>query len=200
MSRSYDGDPVVGIFVGGRGTRLGGVAKGNLALESGEKLVTRLVRVCSVALPNAPLVLVGAAEAYSELGIQVLSDEPTGIGPLGGLRALLLHAERLGRGAVLALACDLPHLGAEFVRRLATDEPQAEFLAPRGGELWQTLVARYGVSVLPAVDETLAHGDRALQRLVQRLGARAVELSVSAEEHGQLFDWDTPEDVLVGPR
>jgi molybdopterin-guanine dinucleotide biosynthesis protein A len=107
----------------------------------------------------------------------------------------LRHAETAGADAALALACDLPHLDAALVRRLASESPEATFVAPRDGTLWYTLVARYGVDALPAVEETIAAGERALQRVVRRLGARAVELSVNATEYAELRDWDTPEDV-----
>jgi molybdopterin-guanine dinucleotide biosynthesis protein A len=195
MAKAQRGPLCVGIFVGGRGLRLGGVAKGNLALPSGEKLAERLVALCEKSLPDAPVVLVGAAEAYAALGLPALADAPAGVGPLGGLRALLLHAEALGCAHALALSCDLPYLGASLLSRLAEEAPEAACLAPREGELWQTLVARYCVGSLPELDATLAAGDRALQRFVARLGARAVELRVDAGERAQLRDWDTPADA-----
>jgi molybdopterin-guanine dinucleotide biosynthesis protein A len=194
MSSQSTGAPLVGIFVGGRGTRLGGAAKGNLRYE-GETLLARLVRTCEQALPGVPVVLVGAAAAYAELGLPVLADEPKGIGPLGGLRALLVHARDSGHAATLALACDLPRLGPELVRRLAFEAPEAEFVAPRDGELWDTLVARYAVSALAAVDAAIADGERALQRVPRRLGAGAVELAVTDAERAELHDWDTPDDL-----
>ena len=184
----------VGLFVGGRGLRMGGVAKGNLASASGERILERLVGECRRALPAAPLVLVGAAEAYAELGLPALGDVPPGIGPLGGLNALLGFAERGGHAAALALACDLPYLDARLVSRLATEAPAALFLAPRSGELWHTLAARYSVAARAAVGEALAAGERALQRVVARLGDGARELAVDADEARLLRDWDTPSD------
>ena len=191
---SVRGAPVIGLFVGGQGKRLGGVAKGNLTLD-GQKLIERLVGVATAALPDSSLVLVGQAEPYAGLGLPVLADDPPGIGPLGGLRALLRHAEQAGASGALGLACDLPHLGVTLVQRLATEAPSADFLAPRDGELWHTLVARYGTGALGAVEATIAAGERALQRVVARLGERAVELRVDATERAELRDWDTPEDI-----
>jgi molybdopterin-guanine dinucleotide biosynthesis protein A len=188
------GAPLIGLFVGGKGKRLGGVAKGNLTLD-GQKLIERLVATATAASPGSKLVLVGAADAYSALGLTVLADNPPGIGPLGGLRALLQHAEQAGASGALALACDLPHLGVGLVRRLVVEAPEADFVAPRDGDVWHTLVARYGTGARDAVEATLAAGDRALQRVVGRLGERAVELAVDAAERAELRDCDTPEDV-----
>jgi molybdopterin-guanine dinucleotide biosynthesis protein A len=127
--------------------------------------------------------------------VRALDDAPAGIGPLGGLRALLLDARASGHAHALALSCDLPYLEAPLIVRLATEAPAASFLAPREGELWQTLVARYAVAALPAVDAAIAAGDRALQRVVARLGERAVELLVNESERAELRDWDEPGDA-----
>jgi molybdopterin-guanine dinucleotide biosynthesis protein A len=186
---------VIGLFVGGRGTRFGGVSKGNLRAPSGERIAERLVGVCRTALPNVPIVLVGEASAYVELGLSSVADEPAGIGPLGGLQALLVHAEASGANGVLTLACDLPYVGAELVARLSREAPDAWLLAPREGDLWHTMFARYLTAALPAVRETIASGDRALQRVAARLGEHAVSLSLDASEWAELRDWDTPEDV-----
>jgi molybdopterin-guanine dinucleotide biosynthesis protein A len=185
----------VGIFVGGRGRRLGGVDKGNLRLASGETLAERLVARCRQALPAAELVLVGAAGAYASLGLPALADAPAGIGPLGGLRALLLETAARGHAHALALACDLPYLEAPLIARLATETGAASFLAPREGKLWETLVARYAVDALAVVDAAISAGERALQRVVARLGARAVVLAVDERERAELRDWDEPGDV-----
>jgi molybdopterin-guanine dinucleotide biosynthesis protein A len=186
---------MVGIFVGGRGSRLGGVAKGNLALPNGQPLLDRLVSLCAEAVAGAPVVLVGAAGAYARLGLPALVDSPSDIGPLGGLRALLLHAQGAGLHQVVALSCDLPYLGAALLGRLAREVPAADCLAPREGALWHTFVARYAVTALPELDATLSAGDRSLQRFVARLGTRAVELDVGESERAELRDWDTPEDA-----
>jgi molybdenum cofactor guanylyltransferase len=198
MSTSSPEGPLVGIFVGGRGLRMGGLDKGNLVRATGETLAARLLRTCRAALPGAPVVLVGAATAYAELGLPALTDEPAGIGPLGGLAALLRHAERAGHSAALAIACDLPYLGPELLQRLAREAPEADFLAPREGAIWHTLAARYGTRALVAVDAAIADGDRALQKVIARLGERAVALAVTEAERGELGDWDTPEDRQNG--
>lgn len=188
--------PLVGLFVGGRGTRMGGADKGNLRLSSGERLVERLEVEARAALPGAPLVLVGEAAPYADLGLPALADSPAGVGPLGGLRALLVEARACGRPSALVLACDLPYVTRQLMARLSWEAPSAAFLAPREGRLWHTLTARYAVSCLPALDAALEAGDLALQRLVARLGSSAVELPVTPSELLELRDWDKPEDLL----
>jgi molybdopterin-guanine dinucleotide biosynthesis protein A len=189
---------VVGLFVGGRGARMGGVVKGNLPGPGGERLLERLVGECAKALPSAPPLLIGDGAAHADLGLHSLADAPAGVGPLGGLRALLLHAKQAGAWGALALACDLPYLSAPLIARLATESPEALFLAPREGVLWHTLLARYSVLSLSAVDATLAAGERALQRVVGRLGDHARALALTPAELDELRDWDTPDDIRFG--
>jgi molybdopterin-guanine dinucleotide biosynthesis protein A len=183
----------LGIFVGGAGTRMGGVAKGLLRTkESGEALAARLVGIAHT-LGLRP-VLVGRAEAYAELlpDVPVLADEPVGIGPLGGLNALL-RAYPTQR--VMAVACDMPRVSALLLRRLAADPSQAAVLAPRNGEgLWEPLCARYDApQVLPELARALDQGVRSFQRLFAQLAVE--ELKIADDAQHELVDWDTPEDV-----
>ena len=187
--------PVVGLFVGGKSSRFGGLPKGNLRHPSGVRLIERLLSVVREALPGANVVLVGENEAYADLGIPCLTDAPSGIGPLGGLRALLQHAEARGFVSALVLACDLPHVTPELVRRLSTEEPEALALAPRERELWHALTARYASTARIAVDLAVDAGEHSLQRLFARFGDGARELAVNDAELRALTDWDSPEDM-----
>ena len=89
--------PLVGIFVGGKGRRMGGVAKGLLTAPGGTAtLVARLARVVREAFGEVDLVLVGSADAYAAQGLPSLADDPPGVGPIGGLSALLAEGRRRG--------------------------------------------------------------------------------------------------------
>lgn len=185
----------VGIFVGGRGRRMGGAAKGLLALPDGRRVLERLILEARAGLPDSEIVLVGAAEAYTDFGLRALADEPPGIGPLGGLAALLLHAESTQRDACVALACDLPFVSRALILRLANELRDAVALAPCREGVWEPLLARYLVSTLPAVREAIAADERSLQKLFRRLGTAASQLPLDTSEERELFDWDTPEDL-----
>ena len=188
---------LVGIFVGGRGSRMGGVAKGMLkAPDSEATLVERLRAELARALPDAEVVLVGAAESYAALHLPAIGDEPPGVGPLGGLIGLLAHAERRGARQVLALACDLPRLGGALLQRLASEVTDRGALVTVQAEIRNPLVARYTVArALPAARQALADGKRSLQAVLDRLGDDVATLSLTAAEAATLDDWDTPEDL-----
>lgn len=185
------GKPLVGVFVGGQGRRMGGVAKGMLATASGERIVERLLRVAREALGDIDVVLVGRAEEYASLGLDHVDDDPPGMGPIGGLGALLSEGARRGAPYVLALACDMPEVTPELLTELARTNAAA--VAPVRDGMWEPLCARYDPTrALEALRRVLARGRRSLWSVLDELGDEAVELRVAPE---LLEDWDEPGDV-----
>ena len=57
------------------------------------------------------------------------------------------------------------------------------------------LPCRIGAECLDEVQDLLDHGDRALHRLVDRLGPDATEVPLAAREIDLLFNVNAPEDV-----
>lgn len=190
---------VAGIFVGGRASRMAGVAKGLLVAPDGTSIVPRTARL--LADIGIPCVLVGQHPAYAALGLEMLADHAGAEGPLAGLLALLAHA---GERQALAFACDMPLLTRELVERLV-DAPLAPIVAPRRTvvkegalrEVWEPLFARHDAArVLPIVRTFAAGGGRRLQALFDVAGARALPLDAS--EAALLADWDEPSDLPPG--
>jgi molybdopterin-guanine dinucleotide biosynthesis protein A len=187
--------PLCGIFIGGNSTRMGGYPKGLLPDPvTGQPLVLRLLGLAEGA--GFPCVLIGKRAEYATLGRPMLADCPSGVGPLGGLSALL---QAIGeRPGALALSCDLPHLSGELLRRLASPLLAAEpsdwdVLAPRRQGRWEPLCACYKGSVLPVLEQALAAEERSFQQLYRRL--RVAPLPLLAAEHRELDDWDEPGEV-----
>lgn len=188
---------IIGIFVGGQGRRMGGIAKGLLkAPDSQATLVERLLDEARDAVPGAELVLVGDAQAYAAFGLPSVRDNPTSIGPLGGLLGLLEYADSRSAHFALALACDLPRLGGPLLARLAEDTPNAAALVTQQAGVRNPLVARYTVAAaLPAARKVLLEGRRSLQAVLDELGVGVSELPLDSKEELSLSDWDTPEDL-----
>ncbi len=179
---------LVGIFVGGRATRMGGRPKGLLMAPDGVPIVERTLAIAR-ALSLEP-VLVGSASAYGHLGVEAIDDAPPGIGPLGGVVALL---RRAGASYVMAIACDMPFVSDALVRALR-DAPPAAVVAPRSDGRWEPLFARYDAgAVLALAEANVSSGSHSLQRLLA--SADAVELPVDDQARIALRDWDSPEDA-----
>lgn len=175
---------------------MGGVAKGLLrTLDGTETLVERLLRESARAVPEAKPFLVGDSAPYAALGVPQLIDEPVAVGPIGGLRALLLRACADDSELALALACDLPFLDETAISALIvpfSGVTRVPFVEGR----FQPLAAAYApVSALAAVDRSLAVGRHALMHVLEQLGSALERIEFDGERARALRDWDTPEDV-----
>lgn len=180
--------PRVGILAGGAGRRMGGADKARLVAPDGEQLLPRLLRLCGEL--SLPAVVIGGA---APAGVRALADAPPGIGPIGGLRALLVD---VGASSALLLACDLPYLTAPLLGRLASTASAAPVLAARDPATgkWQPMFARYAAAtVLPRLELAITDGVRSLQTFLRTQEVQ--ELALDDAERAQLCDWDTPEDL-----
>jgi molybdopterin-guanine dinucleotide biosynthesis protein A len=203
---------VAGIFVGGESRRMGGRPKGLMVVpqrddaakslareqpsmgEIGETIVGRWRRMFEeLAIPS---VLVGRREAYANLGIACIDDHPPGIGPLGGLLALLQHARG---GVAIAVACDMPFVSQRLLEKLVSYPSRAPALAPTRGAMWEPLFARYmGPRPLEIATMYARSGGRSLHGVLDRLAADPLVLSDTELE--ELRDWDDPASQGMGPK
>jgi molybdopterin-guanine dinucleotide biosynthesis protein A len=178
-------DVLCGIFVGGRGSRMGNVAKGLLEIE-GEPIVVRTTRLARAQ--GFDVVLVGDATPYRALKLPELADDPPGIGPLGGLHALLAASSV----SAIVVACDMPYLRAEDLAELARFAPEADVVAakrtPDGP--WEALFSRWSPRSRKVVEAAIEGGVRSFQRVLDRLDVRRIELPARS-----LDDWDEPADL-----
>jgi molybdopterin-guanine dinucleotide biosynthesis protein A len=178
-----------GIFIGGQSQRMGGRPKGLLREPAtGQTLVGRLLAQAQGL--ELDCVLVGQRPEYAGLGLPMLADDPPGIGPMGGLAALLSDAPR---GAV-ALSCDLPYLSRALLGRLLSVEVSGcDVVAPRRNDRFEPLCALYLPSVLPALRRAISAGEHSLQRLLAGLHVKVLPLDEA--EARELDDWDSPDDL-----
>jgi molybdopterin-guanine dinucleotide biosynthesis protein A len=179
----------IGIFVGGHSRRMGGMPKGLLAVPGeGRSIVQRMLALAREITPR--VVLVGQREEYAGIDAPSLSDPGGDAGPIGGLLSLLEHADP---DRVIALACDMPHLGRELLLRLDRFPSAASAVAPRRDGRWEPFVARFEASTLQTVRRRMSVGERSLHGLLDALDA--VELPLLPGEPRLLHDWDGPEDM-----
>lgn len=174
------------ILAGGRGRRLGGVAKG-LVRVGGEPIVARQLAALAPYVA-APLIIAVDAQPYAGLGARVVVDRHPGLGPLAGLEAALLASDD---DALLVFACDLPFLDAPLIEALR-DAPAADAVVARLDGRPQPLAARYARAILPRVQARLAAGALRLLDLMDELAPAWIDFPAGTRA---LVNVNTPEDL-----
>jgi molybdenum cofactor guanylyltransferase len=182
-------DDITGlVLAGGRGQRVGGRDKGlidfngaPLALQVLERLRPQVVTVLISANRNA--------EVYGQWA-PVIADDPAQCfdGPLAGIDAAL----RASKTPWLAVVpCDLPHLPADAVARLAQglDAARAAYAANNGRHALICLLHR---DVGPVLRQLLLDGERRIGAMYSALHAVTVPFAAS-----ELVNLNAPADLAA---
>ncbi|MCW5954145.1 MAG: nucleotidyltransferase family protein [Propionibacteriaceae bacterium] len=174
------------ILAGGRGSRLGGLRKPELALD-GRRLVDRALAAVTAA---QRVVVVGDAEVPD--GVPRTREDPPYGGPVEALAAGIDHLEDHAPWT-LVLASDLPEVEAavsRLLRTAPTDSEEGVCLTDGDGRL-QWLLGYYRTDALRA--RLADRGDPPLTAMHRLLGP--LRLRGVAAEPGLTADIDTPDDA-----
>jgi len=154
-------DNVSGIVLnGGASVRLG-VDKASILLH-GRTLLERVLDVLAVVFDD--VLLVGRPEAARDHPAvsRALADAAAGIGPLGGIATGL---GAMSRPVGFFVACDMPWLDAEVIRRQlrVLRQTNAEAVVPQWDGYWEPLHAAYSRACLLAAEARIAAGDHRIR-------------------------------------
>lgn len=174
------------MLAGGRGSRLGGVEKGELRIH-GERLIDIVIEGAREA-GCRELVIAGDLEAAGAL---TLREEPAFGGPVAGLAAALPETRSEW---IMLLACDLPHarllcrMLARFFREMAAD--MDGLVAVYEGRIqWLAGIYRR-TSIEAALERTGEPDGTSLKAILGGLKLREVQ-----DHEGLSRDLDTPQDL-----
>ncbi|MEQ1895473.1 MAG: molybdenum cofactor guanylyltransferase [Planctomycetota bacterium] len=182
------------VFCGGASRRMGR-DKARLELEGTSLVARAAARLDEFA---AEVVLASGAEVrYPETGRACVLDASDDLGPLGGLAAVLDHADHHLRARLVVLACDMPDvppalLGRLLERARRTDADVVLPVSPSGDE---PLCAVVHTRVLPAVRAALARGERRMDSFHR--DCRIERLALGASEAALVRNLNTPADWLA---
>ncbi|MES2569890.1 MAG: molybdenum cofactor guanylyltransferase [Verrucomicrobiota bacterium] len=185
------------LLAGGASTRMG-VDKATLLFE-GEPLWRRQLATLRGTGPGELLVSCRPPghPFETEGGILCVYDGMGGMGPLGGMAALMRRARF---EFLLVLAIDLPRVNARFLQSLIRQAiGSGRGVVPREERWFQPLAAVYPRAALPLADAHLCGEDRSMQHFVRR----ALELGLVAEyrieeAESDLFrNVNTPADLQI---
>lgn len=137
-------------------------------------------------------VLIGDPALYREFGYPVIADRYPGEGPLGGILTALHHTEADWN---MVVACDMPGLSGEFLKRLfeAAERSQASALVPAGPSgRPEPLCALYHRGALPALQAAFQAGQRKVTAALAGLPAQIFPVA----ELSFFQNVNTPEEWL----
>ena len=181
------GPPPLYLLAGGQSRRFG-ADKARAQLE-GSPLICHVAQALRPAC--GPITAVAQAPgAYGDLGLATIADQRPGLGPVAGLHAALTHR---GTGWLLLASCDTLGLRADWVELLvAAARPDASppAVAFRHQGRWEPTFGLYHTDALGEVEGALEREQLALWRLLDALGARALE---SPEGWERVRSINTPE-------
>ncbi|MEX2224740.1 MAG: molybdenum cofactor guanylyltransferase [Candidatus Rokuibacteriota bacterium] len=173
------------IQAGGRSTRMGGRPKALLEL-GGRRIIDRVADVVG-QVADEVLIVTNTPELYASLGLPMVPDAFPDHGSLGGIYTGLRAAPG---DAAFTVACDMPFLTPE-VARLVTDRAgEADVVAPRVGEQWETLHACYAKACLAPIEARLRAGRLKIIGFYD-------EVRVLAIAEGEVARYRTPEIAFM---
>ncbi|MDI1361933.1 molybdenum cofactor guanylyltransferase MobA [Methylotenera sp.] len=181
------------ILSGGRATRMNGVDKGLVLLQSKsliQHVIERLTRQVDEILINANRELA----QYQALGYPVLQDEVEDfLGPLAGFSLGLQHAQH---DYVLTVPCDSPLLPVDLAQRLmaALVENKAEIAVASSDGSTHPVFCLCKETVLPSLTAYLQQGERRVSTWQKSLQYIEVDFSDRNEAFTNL---NTFEDLAV---
>ena len=179
------------VTAGGRSSRMG-TDKAWLEID-GRPMIQRAVDALNQVTSTVSIIANGAE--YARLGLPVLADLNSGIGPLEAIRVALASSRA---PFVLLVACDLPFVTAEFLNFLLDRVEDHQALAPLNpdGQL-EPLCAIYSTEALKHVTELIRSGERKVSRLLDCLRTRLIPFEDFSKLPGAerfFFNVNTPED------
>lgn len=185
--------PLAGLVLcGGAGTRMG---RDKAMIEvQGSPLVLRLASLLE-RIAEPVLLAPGQPGRLGALGYPEVSDQPGGIGPLGGLIAGL---DRSPHDLVAVVAVDMPFASVELLALLAGLLGNQDAAVPVTDDGLQPLHAVYARSSLPGLRRAAAQGRWSVQEALEDLSMRTVPQQEwgSADPSGRFaFNLNRPEDL-----
>lgn len=133
---------------------------------------------------------------YHAFGYEVIPDEVSDIGPMGGLYSCLKQSTSTHN---LVLSCDTPFVNTQLFTYLLQHLGDYMAVVPRHGEGFiEPLAAYYSIDILTEIEQAIERGAYKLMSLLQTVKVREVLVNQrQAFFSGQLFhNLNTPDDLL----
>jgi molybdopterin-guanine dinucleotide biosynthesis protein A len=183
------------VLAGGAATRYGGLPKG-LERVAGRRIIDRVADALGDVTDDLLLVANDPVAVDWLPGIRIQQDLVPNAGGLGGIHAAL-HA---ASGPVLIVAWDMPFVPSGLLARLRELGKGVDVAVPESGSRRgvEPLCAFYAPTCLPAIEQSLADGDRRVIGFHERVRVArlpADEVSAFGDPELLFMNVNTPDDL-----
>ena len=163
---------------------MGGDPKALMEL-GGRPIVARVLDVVRQVTERV-LLVTNTPDLYAFLGLPMVPDVFPEGGSLGGIYSGLRAAPG---EAVFTVACDMPFLSAPVARLVLARAGEADVVAPRIGEQWETLHACYGKACLGPMERRLREGQLRITGFFEDVRVLAITEAEVAASFGESVDF-----------
>ena len=182
------------IQAGGKSTRMGGDPKALMEL-GGRRIVERVLDVVRQVTERV-LLVTNTPDLYAFLGLPMVPDVFPDGGSLGGIYSGLRAAPG---DAAFTVACDMPFLSAPVARLVLDRAGEADVVAPRIGEQWETLHACYGKACLAPMERRLREGRLRITGFFEDVRVLAIteaEVAAVGDPARVFMNVNTPDELM----
>jgi len=181
------------IQAGGKSTRMGGDPKALMEL-GGRPIVARVLDIVRQVTERV-LLVTNTPDLYAFLGLPMVPDVFPEGGSLGGIYSGLRAAPG---DAAFTVACDMPFLSEPVARLVLARAGEADVVAPRIGEQWETLHACYGKACLAPMERRLREGRLRITGFFEEVRVLAIteaEVAAVGDPARVFMNINTPDEL-----
>jgi molybdopterin-guanine dinucleotide biosynthesis protein A len=181
------------ILAGGRNSRMNGVDKAQLVVDS-LPLIERKIELLQGLFAEV-LIVCNRRRQYDYSQVKIVFDQQEGCGPLMGLYSGLKASSR---EINFVTACDMPFVNEQLVRLLIETSQNCGVAAPVVNGYWEPMMAAYNKSILPVIQKCLDDNRRKMVSFFDQVQVREIteaQVKTFDPELLSFFNVNTPEQL-----
>ncbi|MCF6169646.1 MAG: molybdenum cofactor guanylyltransferase [Bacteroidales bacterium] len=182
------------ILAGGKSSRMG--RDKGLCRFHGKSLVSYAIETLKPLCGRIIISANNEIEDYASFGLEVLPDDVTGIGPMGGIFTCLRQSDTRHN---LVLSCDTPFVTTRLFEFLLENIDKYQVLVPgHGDDLLEPLAACYATNVLAVLGQCVESGDYKMMNFFKKVNFHSLAVDeLLPSFSGKLFqNLNTPDDLI----
>ncbi len=160
------------ILSGGKSSRLG--EEKGLATFNGKPLVSYAIDVLKPICSKLIISANNQIDEYEKYGYDVIRDEISGVGPMGGILTCLKKSESRFN---LVLSCDTPFMSTAVFEYLLESADRYQVVVPKHDDFIEPLCSVYATNVLWELQHSVENGNFKMYDFFKKVEFRAMDIS-----------------------